>query len=95
LSLIYKGEDKDPQDVKSYRLICLLNIQGKIREKVIYICLNNYLEEQQKLHSKQYGYKKGRSMLDAISHIVDKIKTRETTYLLGLFIDFGAFDRMS
>ncbi|KAH0944745.1 hypothetical protein HN011_001913, partial [Eciton burchellii] len=34
--------------------------------------------------------------MDAISHIVDKIKTRNTTYLLGLFVDFsGAFDRMS
>jgi len=34
--------------------------------------------------------------VDAISHIVDKIKTRITTYVLGLFVDFsGAFDRMS
>jgi len=34
--------------------------------------------------------------VDAISYIVDKIKTRNTTYILGLFVDFsGAFDRMS
>jgi hypothetical protein len=34
--------------------------------------------------------------VDAISHIVDKIKTRNTTYILGLFVDFsGAFNRMS
>jgi len=34
--------------------------------------------------------------VDSISHIVDKIKTRNTTYVLGLFVDFsGAFDRMS
>jgi len=71
-------------------------IKGKIIEKVIYTRLNNYLEEQQKPHPKQYGYKKGRSTVDAISHVVNKIKTRETTYVLGLFVDFsGAFDRMS
>jgi len=80
LSLIYKGGDKDPQDVKSYRPICLLNIQGKIIEKVIRARLNNYLKEQQKPHPKQYGYK-GKSTVDAISHIVNKIKTRETTYV--------------
>jgi hypothetical protein len=35
-------------------------------------------------------------MVDAISHIVDKIKTRSTIYVLGLFVDFsGVFDRMS
>jgi hypothetical protein len=36
LSLIYKDGDKDPQDAKSYRPICLLNIQGKIIEKAIH-----------------------------------------------------------
>jgi len=57
---------------------------------------HNYLEEQQKSHPKQYGYKKGRSTVDAISHIVNKIKTRKTTYVVELFVDFsGAFDRMS
>ncbi|KAH0950376.1 hypothetical protein HN011_009114, partial [Eciton burchellii] len=40
--------------------------------------------------------KKGKSTVDAISHIVDKIKTRDTTYVLGLFVDLsGAFDHMS
>jgi hypothetical protein len=96
LSLIYKGGDKDPQDAKSYRPICLLNIQGKIIEKAIHAHLHSYLEQQEKPHSKQYGYKKGKSTVDAISHIVDKIKTRNTTCVLGLFVDFsGAFDRMS
>jgi len=39
-------------------------------------------------------HKKRRSIVDAISH--NKIKTRKTTYVLGLFVDFsGTFDRMS
>jgi hypothetical protein len=93
---VYCAEDGDLQDAKSYRPICLLNIQGKIIEKAIYSRLHYYLEQQQTPHPKQYGYKKGKSTVDAISHIVDKIKTRETTYVLGLFVDFfGAFDRMS
>jgi hypothetical protein len=65
--------------------------------------LHYYLEQQQKPHPKQYEYiiyrvynKKGKSTVDAISHIVDKIKTRDITYILGLFVNFSnAFDRMS
>jgi hypothetical protein len=72
LSLIYKGGNKDPQDAKSYRPICLLNIQGKIIEKAIHARLHSYLEQQEKPHPKQYGYKKGKSTVDVISHIVDK-----------------------
>jgi len=94
LSLIYKDGDKDPQDIKSYRSIYLLNIQEKIIEKVIHTRLNNYLEEQEKSHPKQYSYKKRRSIVDTISH--NKIKTKETTYVLGLFVDFSStFDRIS
>ncbi|KAH0951292.1 hypothetical protein HN011_001662, partial [Eciton burchellii] len=57
----------------------------------------HYLEEQQKPpNSKQYDYEKRKSTVDAISYIVNQIKTRETTYVLGLFVDFSnAFDRMS
>jgi hypothetical protein len=33
LSLIYKEGDKNPQDAKSYRPICLLNIQGESNRK--------------------------------------------------------------
>jgi hypothetical protein len=73
-----------------------LNIQGKTIEKAIHARLHSYLEQQEKPHPKQYGYKKEKSTVDAISHIADKIKIRNTTYVLGLFFDFsGAFDRMS
>ncbi|KAH0946247.1 hypothetical protein HN011_005518 [Eciton burchellii] len=58
--------------------------------------LHSHLEQQRKPYPKQYGYKRGKSTVDAISHIVDKIRTRNTTYVLGLFANFsGAFDRMS
>jgi hypothetical protein len=74
LSLMYKGGDKDLQNAKSYRPVCLLNIQGKVIEKAIHARLHSYLEQQQKSHPKQYGYKKGKSTVNAISHIVDKIE---------------------
>jgi hypothetical protein len=61
LSLICKGGDKDPQDAKLYRPVCLLNIQGKIIEKAIPARLHSYLGQQQKPHPKQYGYKRGKS----------------------------------
>jgi len=58
LSHIYQGGDKNPQNAKLYRPICLLNIQGKIIEKAIHARLHSYLEQQQKSHPKQYGYKR-------------------------------------
>jgi hypothetical protein len=57
--LIYKGGDKDSQNAKSYRPVCLLNIQGKIMEEAIHARLYSYLEKLRKPHPKQYGYKRG------------------------------------
>jgi len=48
----------------------------------------------EKPHLKQYEYMKERFTVDAISHIVDKIKIRKTSYVLGLLDFFGAFDHI-
>jgi hypothetical protein len=58
------------------------------------------LEKQQKPDPKQYGYsqEKIHGGLNKYCgyNIVDKIKTREATYIWRSFIDFSdAFDRMS
>jgi len=65
LSLVYKGKDKEAQNAKSYRPI---KYQGKIIEKAIHTCLNQYLVELQKPHPKQYDYRKRKLTVDVIWH---------------------------
>jgi len=43
---MYKSADKDLQNVKSYQPISLLNIQGKIIERVMYTHLKQNFNEQ-------------------------------------------------
>jgi len=49
----------------------------------MYAYLKYYLEKHQNLTlNNRYSYRKGKSTVDAIYHIVDKIETEETTYML-------------
>jgi len=53
------------------------------------------LNVQEKIIEKFINARLKYCRMDAINHIVDKIK-RETIYILKFFVDFsGAFDRMS
>lgn len=90
---IYKGNGKDPQDVKSYRPLTLLPAIGKIYEKIINRRIIVNLETRGKLHNKQYGFRPGRSTDDAIIDVLQTIENSEDKYVLGIFLDItGAFD---
>lgn len=77
LVLLRKG-DKPLVNPSSYRPICLLNTVGKLFERIIKQRLEKHLEETDGLSDKQYGFRKGRSIVDAIRkmmEIVDKSST--------------------
>lgn len=72
--LIRKG-DKPLDDPMSYRHICLLNTIGKFFERIIKTRIENHLESSHDLDTKQFGFRKGRSTIDAIHEVfrtVDK-----------------------
>nr|CAD7397398.1 unnamed protein product [Timema poppensis] len=58
--ILSKGEDKDPQLPKSYRPIYLLNVIGKLREKILCNRLKRH-REVVGLHQQRYGFRRGRS----------------------------------
>lgn len=94
LVILKKGEDKDPLIPKSYRPICLLNILGKIQEKMLCNRLQAY-REQIGLHPRQFGFRKGRSTEDAINQALEHVKEIDEKYVVGIFIDIsGAFDNL-
>ena len=73
---------KPPGDPSSYRPICLLDTLGKLLERVINSRLLEYVEGEGGLADTQYGFRKGRSTVDAISRVVamaDKALKRKKT----------------
>ena len=58
---------KDPTNITSYRLITLLEVPGKILERIINDRLQGFLERNDKLHPCQYGFRKGRGTETAIT----------------------------
>lgn len=70
LVLLPKGK-KPPGDPSAYRPICLLNTTGKILERIIYGRLAAVAEEKNALSNLQFGFRKGRSTVDAIRNVVD------------------------
>ena len=57
--MIFTGkEGKDLRDPKNYRPITLLEVPGKILEKVVNIRFVKYIEENNILNKNQYGFRK-------------------------------------
>ena len=70
LVLIPKG-NKPPDDPSSYRPICLLDTAGKVLERIICGRLEEFTEGARGLSHNQYGFRRARSTVDAISVVID------------------------
>lgn len=69
LVLLPKG-DKPPDDPSSYRPLCMLDTAGKILERFIFNRIEAAMGHL--LADNQYGFRKGRSTVDAINQVVSK-----------------------
>lgn len=65
---------KEPGDPSAYRPICLLDTAGKLLERVILNRLSAYTERAGGLSNNQYGFRKGRSTVEAIRAVTDTAK---------------------
>ena len=85
----------DLKQVGNYRPISLLPSPGKILEKIVHEQINNHLEQGQFLTASQYGFRKNRSAIHAITQLLNHINIglNKGAPTLALFIDFRkAFD---
>ena len=67
-------------DPSAYRPICLLDTIGKLLERIILNRLTEYTEHENGLSSMQFGFRKGRSTVDAIRMVIEaanKAKTQQ------------------
>jgi len=77
LVLIHKG-DKPLENTSSYRPISLLNTIGKLFEHIIKSRIENHLEATNGLDSKQFGFRKGRSTIDAVQSVMKIVDNAST-----------------
>lgn len=85
LVLIRKG-DKPLGDPSSYRPLCLLDCLGKLLEKIIDNRLREFLDTNDGLHDRQFGFRKGRSTIDALNTLKNTIKPNQKIGILTLDI---------
>ena len=90
---IFKKDD--PAQVENYRPISLLPAISKILEKIAYIRLYKFLNENNLLNSNQFGFRSGYSTDYAIIQSCDKIinTLAKKEHIIGIFLDLSkAFD---
>lgn len=91
LVLLKKGNDKNTvePDPSKYRPICLLNEIGKTLERIIASRLNQIIEDTKALSDNQFGFRKGKSTIDAIQKIKSNILkyTSEGRWVVMVCID--------
>lgn len=85
LVLIRKG-DKPLDAPSSYRPICLLGCLGKFLEKILDNRLRRFLDENNGLHDRQFGFRKGRSTIDALNTLRDAVTPNQKIGILTLDI---------
>ena len=93
---IHKGGST--QEVNNFPPISLLSIFDKIMEKIMHKKLYHFLEENNILFKKQFGFKKNNLTVYALIDLMEKIKKSidNGLYGCGIFIDLRkAFDTVN
>lgn len=76
--LVLISKDKgDSQVPSSYRPLCMLDTAGKILEKLLKMRLISAIADAGDLSPRQYGFRTGRSTIDAIQEVIDAVKNAE------------------
>ena len=89
---IHKGGST--QDMNNYRQISLLSIFDKIIEKLMHKRLYTFMEENDILYHKQFGFRKGNALIQVTEKIKESIDKGK--FGCGIFIDLRkAFDTVN
>ena len=76
LVLISKGKG-DPESPSAYRPLCMLDTAGKVLEKLIKGRLTDAVRVAGDLSPRQYGFRSGRSTIDAVSEVMAAVHRAE------------------
>lgn len=71
-NLVLQRKKDKPSDLpSSYRTICLLDAAGKLLEYMVLHRLQEDIESRSGISDRQFGFRKGKSTVDAVSKIVE------------------------
>ena len=71
VTLIYKADNSS--NISNFRAISVLQCFSKMLERIMYNRLQKYLNDQNILYDKQFGFQTGYSTEHAIAELVDQI----------------------
>ena len=95
IRVLLKGEDKNQEEVRSYRPLCLLSAIGKVFERVLLGRLQKTVYSPVMISNRQFGFRQGMSTEDAIIELRKSLASDSETYVLALLFDItGAFDNV-
>jgi hypothetical protein len=92
--VLIRKSDKPLESPSSYRFICLLDCLGKLFKKVLDNRLRRFLDENDRLHSRQFVFRKGRSTIDALNVLRETVTPNRKIGILTLDIK-NAFNSAS
>ncbi len=90
---IHKNGDKT--SIKNYRPVCSLSSLSKIIEKVVYNRMMKFIDKNQILSSKQFGFRKKMGTETALANYIDYLVSglKDRKYTVSIFMDLSkAFD---
>ena len=93
---IYKKSSHN--NLSNYRPISLLSIFNILLKKLMAKRLTNFIEKHELIYSKQFGFRRNHSAVQAVLSITNKIQTAIDAheYSCGMFLDFSkAFDTIN
>ncbi|KAH8292668.1 hypothetical protein KR044_013026, partial [Drosophila immigrans] len=65
---------KDPGDPSAYRPLCMLEVTGKLFERIICNRIEGNLTDQRGLSEQQFGFRNRMSTVDAITKVVEQAR---------------------
>ena len=92
---LLKSTDSDPLLPKSYRPVALLPVLSKILEKVVFVQLSNYLEENNLVHPNLHGSRSHHNTATALVQLYDRwAEEIESSKMVGVLVcdQSAAFD---
>lgn len=78
---------KPPELAGSYRPLCMLNTLSKLMEALIKTRLEKELEEGGGLHPHQYGFRRGKSTVQALETVMETVHAYDRAWTVLITID--------
>ena len=83
-------------DVDNYRSISLLPVLSKVLEKIMYNRLIKFLDKNDILYEKQFGFRSKHSTVDALIEIIENIRSSTDEEFTSIMLDLRkAFDTIN